>query len=89
MSVENIIQAKELFEIKKETGLKDLRSISDFAEYGDEGQQITRDLMITLMQIVVNDYDFDPNDPEFLDEMAFLDTIIQAVVDRNVGIKNR
>ena len=88
MSSENIIQAKDLFELKKETGLKDLSSISDFIKYGDEGQQITRDIIVQVMNILILDYDFNETDSKFIDDITFLHMITLAIVDRQLEIKN-
>ena len=84
----NVIDAAEYFSIKKEQDLPTLESIKDYIDYGDESDQICQHVMLDLIETLSVEYEFETQDLRFLDELAFLHLILQAIVDRQLDIDN-
>ena len=89
METNVVIDATELFGAKKESGHIDLDSINDYLANGSETEQICHHVMIDVIDKLTNDYEVPLSTDEGLhEEMAFMNMVLEAIVDRQLGIDN-
>tara|TARA_B110000977_G_C10877229_1_gene416025 strand:+ start:361 stop:759 length:399 start_codon:yes stop_codon:yes gene_type:complete len=84
---DNVIDATELFEMRRFHGVKNVSQLIDAAEREDFSDDMSKSMIDILVQMF-DEYDFDVEDTKMIDDLTFINIIIRAVVDRQLGIPN-
>ncbi|NDB28200.1 hypothetical protein EB169_04135 [archaeon] len=82
----NLINAKELFELKREANSKGLKfsAYRDTIEYSNE---LSNELLYMLCDVLCY-HGFDVSSKKITDDLSFINMYIQAAVDRQLNIEN-
>lgn len=82
----NLIDAKNIFELKKEADTKGLKfaAYRDTVEYSTE---VATEITYTILDILAY-HGFDETNTKLLDDIVFINMYIQAAVDRQLDLEN-
>ena len=83
----DLVDAREIFEVRKTINAKDLESVQNYIK----AEGYSRSISYSLMENIIDAIDqsgFNISDRRTLDDLTFINMAITATLDRQLGVDN-
>tara|TARA_B100001094_G_scaffold295956_1_gene317774 strand:- start:33244 stop:33555 length:312 start_codon:yes stop_codon:yes gene_type:complete len=84
----DLVDAKNIFEIRKFINAKDLEGIQNYIEAEEYGRSISHSLMVNIID-AIDQSGFNITEKRMLDDLTFINMAINATLDRQLGVDNQ